>query len=535
MLRALGAQGSAELPDLEGVRGDADVRPSGNGAGWVNDASGMGLEAFDKSATTTFRRRAVLSREICRDLYRHGGIAAKIIDIPIGDMCKTGWEAQGFEPELAMQLEESLRRLPVVTPAGFHTRGYLEAWRAAQTWADVQGGALLVLGLADGGDLDEVLDERRLVALQWAKVYDRTQIHIESWHGAEDGLLAGTPRIYRIWPGGLGAYRSNTAGSFTVHASRCQLFLGVQLDAEAAAEQEGFGDSRYQRMWDALEGLGAGRRNANSVLYELAVTVYKMAGVSGWLDHEKRAQISAMFGQRNFFKSRHRAVLLNKDGEDMDFKSPRLEGVDKLLRLHMEDVSSIADIPLTRLYGMSPGGMNATGESDLENYYSGLEARRARQLTPCLEHVLALALVASDGPTHGNIPEGWSVHLPALWEMSQTEQAQNDKTRAEEVTALVQQGVILREEARARLQATGYTLDNELFVASQNSGAGELSVKDRVLQIRLLYPTGALHLVEETATPLREMLGMAPWSKDARTQWLESHGAASGESQEDEG
>ena len=45
-----------------------------------------------------------------------------------------------------------------------------------------------------------------------------------------------------------------------------------------------------------------------------------------------------------------------------------------MLDRFLQSVSGAADIPGTRLLGQSPAGMNATGESDLRNYYDRLQA-----------------------------------------------------------------------------------------------------------------------------------------------------------------
>jgi uncharacterized protein len=37
-------------------------------------------------------------------------------------------------------------------------------------------------------------------------------------------------------------------------------------------------------------------------------------------------------------------------------------------------VSGAADIPVTRLLGQSPAGMNATGTSDMKNYHDRIQS-----------------------------------------------------------------------------------------------------------------------------------------------------------------
>ena len=47
-------------------------------------------------------------------------------------------------------------------------------------------------------------------------------------------------------------------------------------------------------------------------------------------------------------------------------------------------LSSLTNIPQTLLFGRSPAGMNATGESDLENWYNFVERIQKLMLKPNL-------------------------------------------------------------------------------------------------------------------------------------------------------
>jgi len=51
----------------------------------------------------------------------------------------------------------------------------------------------------------------------------------------------------------------------------------------------------------------------------------------------------------------------------------------------LEIVAAAARMPVTKLLGQSPGGMNATGESDLRNYYDMISGRQETGLRAALE------------------------------------------------------------------------------------------------------------------------------------------------------
>ena len=82
----------------------------------------------------------------------------------------------------------------------------------------------------------------------------------------------------------------------------------------------------------------------------------------------KRFQVAALL------KSFNRMLLL--DGtESYEKKQNSFANLDKVIQQFMIDVSGAADIPMTRLFGTSATGMNATGDNDVRNYYDMVSAK----------------------------------------------------------------------------------------------------------------------------------------------------------------
>lgn len=68
------------------------------------------------------------------------------------------------------------------------------------------------------------------------------------------------------------------------------------------------------------------------------------------------------------------------------------------------DLSGASRIPVTKLFGRSPAGMNATGESDLRNYYDYVDTLREAKLRPILEKLLPVLAMSA----WGAVPDGWT-------------------------------------------------------------------------------------------------------------------------------
>lgn len=80
-------------------------------------------------------------------------------------------------------------------------------------------------------------------------------------------------------------------------------------------------------------------------------------------------------------------TYLGEKEEFLQITTP-LTNLDKLSAQFKEDVSASCQTPTNLLYGTTPGGLNNTGEFDLDNYYDGLESFQRSKLKPIIEKIL---------------------------------------------------------------------------------------------------------------------------------------------------
>jgi hypothetical protein len=83
--------------------------------------------------------------------------------------------------------------------------------------------------------------------------------------------------------------------------------------------------------------------------------------------------------------STYKGALINSDTNsptNIETISPNFAAVPDLIDKFLAVLSAGSDIPATRFLGQAPGGLNATGESDLENYYGRLTSEQTFKLKP---------------------------------------------------------------------------------------------------------------------------------------------------------
>jgi len=145
--------------------------------------------------------------------------------------------------------------------------------------------------------------------------------------------------------------------------------------------------------------------------------------------------------QRSFM----RMVMIGKDDE-FERKPTPLSGMPDLLDRFMKRLAASFDMPVTVLFGESPAGLNATGASEIRNYYDRIKSRQKTDLLPQLRRLLRLLFIAKKGPTSGAVPKKWSIAFRSLWQPTDQETADAYAKFAAGDTANVNAGTLAPEE-----------------------------------------------------------------------------------------
>jgi hypothetical protein len=118
---------------------------------------------------------------------------------------------------------------------------------------------------------------------------------------------------------------------------------------------------------------------------------------------------------------------------------------------------------MTKLFGRSPGGLNATGESDLQNYYDYTDSQRESKFRPAIEKLLPIMCMS----LWGGIPEGIEVTFPPLWTPTAKEIATIAREKTEAIVSAWQAGLL--EAGTAKQELKELAADTGLFGAISES------------------------------------------------------------------
>ena len=120
----------------------------------------------------------------------------------------------------------------------------------------------------------------------------------------------------------------------------------------------------------------------------------------------------------------------------------------------MMDMAGAAEIPATKLFGRSPQGLNATGESDLRNYYEMIAQLQERSLRPALEKLLPVMAISC----WGEVPPDLEIVFAPLMTTSPNDRADLMGKWTEALVKAVDSGLLSLEEARQKWHREGERL-----------------------------------------------------------------------------
>lgn len=142
-------------------------------------------------------------------------------------------------------------------------------------------------------------------------------------------------------------------------------------------------------------------------------------------------------------------MLLDKDNEEFfQFHTP-LGGMESLQAQAQEQMAAPCHIPLVKLFGITPHGLNASSEGEIKVFYDYIQAMQQSLLTDPLLKILQIIQLHLFGEIYDDI----TFEYYPLEQMNEQQEVNISKTKVEIGTALLQAGVISKEEERQRLAA----------------------------------------------------------------------------------
>ncbi|MDR2075632.1 MAG: DUF1073 domain-containing protein [Desulfovibrio sp.] len=256
-----------------------------------------------------------------------------------------------------------------------------------------------------------------------------------------------------------------------IHKSRFLYFAPSKLPMLLRPAYNFFGLPAAQQALDYVAHFTKTREAAQRLLTKFSLTVFKSNVMSTILSGGG----TSVLDMRMAYLAQHRdndaILLIDKDAEDVIKLETPLAGVTDVVRQSLEFVAAIFRIPFVKFLGISPGGLNATGEADLRNFYDHVGSKQEKILRRPLNRVLDILQFHLFGAVD---PEIKAEFVP-LADEDDAQKATTLKTEADRDAVYLDRGVLDPGEVRRKLSddpASGYGFINPEMVPEGPEGEG---------------------------------------------------------------
>ena len=388
------------------------------------------LEATEYPLTRMTDNYALLN-----SLYRDNWVVQNVVGIIPDDMTKKWFAPAGaVGPEHLKELD----RVQRVT-------ALRERVNEGLRWGRLYGGAAgLIMIRGQEGMLGQPLELESIYPGTFQGLYI-----LDRWQGVVPGMEL-------VFEGGepVPAYfsitdaRGNTVAK--VHHSRLVRFTGRDLPFLERVAELYWGESEVEALYNDVVKHDNVAANMAALTFRANVDTMEVQNLDQLFSvtsGEQQRRFWNVMQAQSVMKSNFGMQLVNR-GDQIKNTQYTFTGLQEVYDSMCLDLSGASRIPVTKLFGRSPAGMNATGESDLRNYYDYVDTLREAKLRPILEKLLPVLAMSA----WGAVPDGLDITFPPLWTPTAAEVAEIALKKAQAIRDTFQAGLFRADTAQRELK-----------------------------------------------------------------------------------
>lgn len=392
---------------------------------WVNLTTGLGDATKDRRKAAHLQPMRLSYGEAC-NLYRGDKMAAKVVDMPAGEMVRE-WFDVVLDDDAggrAAKVDDRLKEL-----------GAKAYFKEALISARKTGGAGILVGVDDGTtDGLQPLDPAKVKRVKYLMVCDAAELVPAAYYDDLNADNFGKPRIYRVQPRAISggsfldsSYRAresqgifkNMGGIAYVHESRVLPFYGVRLSRPEMQENLGWGDTVYNRIYAAIQDFNTSFDSVAYALSDFSQGVLAMKGLAAAIAAKGASAVNARMQAANLSKGLAKLLLIDTDGETFTRTGISFASIPDTLDRICSLFAASADMPVSLLFGEAPAGLQATGDSDIRFFYDQISAKQEEDVIPPAQRLVQM-LLCEGGQS---APAKWSIQCRPLWQLDETEES----------------------------------------------------------------------------------------------------------------
>jgi phage-related protein (TIGR01555 family) len=345
-----------------------------------------------------------------------------------------------------------------------------------------------MLGTADStSDQTMPLADETVSDLKWTAVLKSSEFSARDLYDNQetDGQMFGLPKIWNVT-------RLNGSGTIPVHESRIILTRGIPTSDELRQDNDWRDISVLQAPYEPLRNYNSAGTGIAQMLLDASQAVLKIRELAKLLADDPDVLTTRMrileLARALHVMPIDAGDLSGQGAEDFFFAERTFSGVadafDRLLGM----LASSIGWPQTYLFGRSPAGENATGESDREMWDDLVAADQRDVYLPHLQRLVTLAAYAEKVTD----PEGWTVEFAPLRQETDAERVDREGAIADTDVKYITAGVYDElDVAEHRFSGEEYDA-TPIRISEENGEAAKLLREQDLARARGEVPAGAM-------------------------------------------
>jgi phage-related protein (TIGR01555 family) len=279
-----------------------------------------------------------------------------------------------------------------------------------------------------------------LVRDRWSGVYPGTEL-VENINSPDYGL----PKYYKF-------DTQNT--SFTVHHSRLLRFTGADLPLWEKQAEMYWGESEVEIIFEELKKRDNTSANIAMLVFMANLRILKSESLGEVLATGNQTLQRNLYGAiqaMNAMMNNNSLQVIGKNDDMLNYQYT-FSGLNEIYESFMLDLAGAAEMPVTKIFGRSPQGMNATGESDAQNYSDMIGGRQDERLRPNLDKLLPVIAMS----TWGFVPDDLlDFDFNPIEELNDKEKSEVSEKDTNTTIAAYNAGIVGRQTALKELRQQG--------------------------------------------------------------------------------
>lgn len=401
--------------------------------GISNSLMRIGMTESNSTAFTTYTPEYITNtRPDLEYAYQTSWMAELAVDVLAEDMTREGIEIALDDAEKVDMLNEVLGEYAV-----------FDKLAEALKWGRLYGGSIAVI-MIDGQDVSTPLTNIPKDSFRGLYVFDRWQLDVNTMDLVQElGEDFGKPEYYSVLASEI------DFGGKRIHHSRVIRFEGRKMPYNLRLAYQGWGASVLEPVMNLVKGFDVASQGAVQLVSKSYLRFYKVKGLRQILTNDLAAQgFKKQMDYVRMFQGLEGMTIGDAEDEFQTY-SYSFTGIPEIIIQLGQQVSGALGVPLVRLFGQSPAGLNSTGESDIRNYYDTV---RKMQNTLLRSGIKRLLHVIYSSVTGQEPDDQLRFEFRPLWQMSSLDKSTIATANVTSIRELYSDGVISLPQALRELK-----------------------------------------------------------------------------------